>query len=386
MPQPHSAKSLLQTLRQTPYILGYLFFRVVRRQRDMVLFLSTSSDRLVGNMAAVHDELTERGVHIEAVLKRSLRHHLPLRERIRLCRLMATAKVIVLDDFYPMIYQIPISSKTQLLQLWHASGAFKTMGFSRSGKPGGPIAGSRTHRNYTAAIVSAPSVRANFAEAFGIDLSRVHATGVPRTDPFFDAATVTRTSLRVRDQLDIPDNKKFLVFAPTFRGNGQLTAHYAHEWIDWEDLGARLGPDWIIGYKPHPFVTTRPAIQGDPRFRDLSDFADTNSLLMAADLLITDYSSIIFDYALLGRPTIFFCPDLEEYIASRDFYYPYERYTFGPVARNYAELISAIEMDRWDRDAQAEFLDFFCGACDGHSTSRVTDQLIMPFLSAGAGR
>lgn len=70
MPQSVSVKSLLQIVRQTPYIVGYLFFTVVTRRQPIVLFLSVSSDRLVGNMAAVHDELTERGIPIEAVLRK----------------------------------------------------------------------------------------------------------------------------------------------------------------------------------------------------------------------------------------------------------------------------------------------------------------------------
>lgn len=118
-------------------------------------------------MAAVHDELTERGIPIEAVLRKSLRHRLPFRERVRLCAVMARASVIIVDDFYPMIYQIPLRRGTQLIQLWHASGAFKTMGFSRAGKPGGPIKGSRTHKNYSAAITSSEQVRKTTRKRLG---------------------------------------------------------------------------------------------------------------------------------------------------------------------------------------------------------------------------
>ncbi len=376
-----SVKSVLQTLRQSFYIVGYKLARLFIAPRDgLVLFLSDSNAELVNNQKPLADELTVRGYDVRAVLRPSLRTKRSLRDHFRLCQLMARAKVIVVDDFYPMIYQIKLRPGTQLLQIWHASGAFKTMGFSRAGKPGGPITGSKTHKNYTAAIVSSPAVRANYAEAFGIDVSKVHATGIPRTDVFFNHAEVAAAAKDIRNKLAIPEDRKLALFAPTFRGNGQVTAHYPTEWIDWNELATQLGDEYVIGYKPHPFVSSVPAeVSSSDVFRDLSALRDTNRLLMATDLLITDYSSIIFDYALLDRPTVFFCPDLEEYISSRDFYYPYERYAFGPIARTTSELIEGVRKARGDTQELHDFVEFFCGSCDGQSTSRVIDELIAPF-------
>ena len=79
-----------------------------------------------------------------------------------------------------------IKKDIEVIQLWHACGAFKTFGFSRMGKVGGPSSKSRNHKNYTKAIVSSESIKKNYAEAFGISEDKVVATGVPRTDIFFD--------------------------------------------------------------------------------------------------------------------------------------------------------------------------------------------------------
>lgn len=384
MQQNVSVKSVLQTLRQSFYIVGYKVARLfIQQERGLVLFLSDSHDTLVNNQAVVARELQARGYTVKSVLKDGLRARRSIRSHIELCGLLAKAPVIVVDDYYPMIYQIKLRPDTQLLQLWHASGAFKTMGFSREGKPGGPIKGSKTHKNYTSAIVSSQGVRANYAQAFGISLDKVHATGIPRTDVFFDKELVASTSERIRAELNIPSDKKLLLFAPTFRGNSQLSAHYNEEWIDWEELARVAGDEYVIGFKPHPFVKTIPnMVTQDPRFRDLRELRDANALLMATDLLVTDYSSIIFDFAFLNRPTIFFCPDLEEYVAARDFYYPFEKYTFGPVARTSQELTTAIAQGVVSDDKLEEFVDFFCGACDGTSTTRVIDTLIAPFAGA----
>lgn len=382
MPSSHSFKSVLQTLRQVFYIIGYALCRVFLKPRDgLVLFLSDSAATPVGNAKAVIEELSVRGYEVQTVTRPGLRVRRTLREHFELCILMARARVIMVDDFFPMIYQIRLSTGTQLLQLWHASGAFKTMGFSRSGKPGGPIKGSKTHKNYSAAICSSQSVRTNYAQAFGISLDKVHATGIPRTDPFFNQNLVLATTEKVRAELQIPQGKKLLLFAPTFRGNGQLSAHYDHSLIDWQDLADRFADEYVLGIRMHPFVKVPPpALTADTRFLDLSTYPDPNALLMATDLLITDYSSIIFDYALLERPVIFFCPDLEQYTASRDFYYPFERYTFGPVAHTYSELADAISDAALSPANLAQFREFFVGACDGRSTKRVVDELIAPHL------
>lgn len=352
----------------------------MRREPGFVLFLSDSNAQFVNNQVPLAHELQARGYQVHSVLKSGLKARRTVRDHFTLCVLMAKSPVIIVDDFYPMIYQIRLRPGTQLLQIWHASGAFKTMGFSRSGKPGGPIKGSKTHKNYTAAITSSQDIRGNYAEAFGIPKKNVHATGIPRTDAFFDKDLIERSRSEVFKELEIPDGKKLLLFAPTFRGNGQVTAYYNNEWVQWQELANGLGGEYIIGFKGHPFVKDLPQIVTvDPRFRDLSSLKDINRLLMATDVLVTDYSSVIFDFALLRRPTVFFCPDLEEYVAARDFYYPYEKYTFGPVARNTSELVEGIHSARGDSPQLDEFLSFFCGACDGNSTVRVIDQLIEPF-------
>ena len=109
-----------------------------------------------------------------------------LRDRLRLPWLLAGADVIVIDDFQPVIYRIGLEPDVRIIQLWHASGAFKTVGYSRVGKPGGLDPYSPIHKNYTHAIVSSDYDVPFYAEAFGIPEARVVPTGIPRMDRFFD--------------------------------------------------------------------------------------------------------------------------------------------------------------------------------------------------------
>jgi CDP-ribitol ribitolphosphotransferase len=116
-------------------------------------------------------------------------------------------------------------------------GAFKTVGYSRSGKTGGPDSISLTHRGYTGAIVSSESIRKNYAEAFNMDIEKVDALGIPRTDIFFDKKYETNIKKKLYEKYPKLKNKKVILFAPTFRGNGQKSAYYNFDWIDFKKFG-----------------------------------------------------------------------------------------------------------------------------------------------------
>lgn len=371
-------KMMLQIVRRADYIFFYICARVSHSvKKKEVLLLSDSRNSLSGNLFYIDQELKKRGYHPSCILKKDLRERRTIQEKRYLCRKMAEAECILVDDFYPIIYPIPLRRKTKLIQVWHAMGAFKTVGFSRMGKPGGPGRFTVTHRNYTDAIVSSESIRKDYAEAFHMDISQVHATGVPRTDIFFDDMYSSEVEERIYAKYPVLREKKVILFAPTFRGNGQMSAHYKYEWIDFERLRDAFSDEYICVLKMHPFIRNPLPQNLDQSFYlDLTAEREINDLLFIADVLITDYSSVIFEASLLKLHTIFYVPDLEEYIFSRDFYYPFEEYTFGPVARNMDELVHAVRTSSLDTEKLEKFHEKFCSACDGHSAERFVDELI----------
>nr|WP_274637826.1 CDP-glycerol glycerophosphotransferase family protein [Microbacterium bovistercoris] len=378
--------SFLQKWRWAPYFLAYhLFTRLARVKPDRVVFLSDSRSDYSGNIGSLRDEITRQNPEAEiiGIFKRNLRARRSIRDTLRLPWVTATAQTIVLDDFYPLIYPFRIRAESRLLQVWHAAGAFKRVGHSRAGLPGGPIPGSIIHRNYTDTTVSSEGVRGNYAEAYGIDISRVKPLGVPRTDVFFDDATVAEANREVRARYGIGEHTRIALYAPTFRGNGQLTATFDYDGIDWDALAGGLGDEWVVMVKMHPFVApltvARPGVTG---IIDVTGDREITQLLMAADVLVTDYSSTIFEYALLRRPIVFFCPDLEQYTSDRDFYYPLTDYVTGPLVTDAARLADAIRTARHG-ETQERFVDFFMGACDGHSSERITRELILTPRDAG---
>jgi CDP-ribitol ribitolphosphotransferase len=127
----------------------------------------------------------------------------------------------------------------------------------------------------------------------------------------------------------------------------------------------------------HPFIKKRPTQKLDPTFFiDLSDRREINDLLMITDVLITDYSSVIFEAALLPITTIFFTFDLQSYIESRDFFYPFTKYTYGPVVNNEEDLIKAIKAGKIDEEKRQKFVSYFMSACDGNATQRFVNTVL----------
>lgn len=364
--------SELQRLRRIDYIIYYLFYRYTKKVNlHQILILSESREELSGNLKFIDDKIDKTKYQVLYSFKKSILVKRNKREKKKLCEELATSKYILVDDFIPIIYPIPLRKESRFIQVWHAMGAFKTVGFSRVGKPGGPSTRSLSHRNYTDTVVSSEAIRGDYAEAFHISKEKVHAIGTPRTDVFFDEKY--RDIVKEQLYLKYPQlkGKKVVLFAPTFRGNGVRTAHYDYSWLSFEKIAKELGDKYIFIIKMHPFIKNKPE-EGlsSPFFLDLSDEREINDLLFVTDVLITDYSSVIFEASLLNIHTIFFTPDFEEYVASRDFYYPYEEYTFGPVVDNDDDLIEAIKEEKMDEQKLEKFKEKFCSCCDGKCSER----------------
>lgn len=366
---------LLRRARFLPYSLPYRAWTTLRPLApNRVLFLSDSHSDFIGNMRFLRDAILreEPSAEIIGVFKPSLSARRPLRDALRLPWLIATSSIIILDDFYPLIYRFRIRSGARLVQIWHAAGAFKQVGHSRAGLPGGPTPGSEIHRNYTDAVVSSSGIIDDYAEAFGIPAERVHPWGMPRSDVFFDAQAVARTRARVRRKLGVAEGERFVVYAPTFRGNGQRSATAAPD-ADWAGIASALGDGWRIGVRQHPFVARDELPAG---VVDAAAVTDMNDLLMASDVLVTDYSSSIFEFALLRRPVVFFVPDLDEYEAARSFYRPFDHYAIGPVVRSADALADGIRGATVDGVRLDAFLNEFADALDGRSSARIARELM----------
>ena len=171
------------------------------------------------------------------------------------------------------------------------------------------------------------------------------------------------------------ENKKIVLYAPTFRGNSQSDAKMPLN-FDIERVANELPEDYILALKTHPFVKDSIEIKNN-KIVDLSDYDIINDILILTDLLITDYSSVVFEYALLERPMIFYADDLENYEHERDFYYKYEDFVPGPIVKNTEELIEVLKTNNYDYEKIRAFKNKFFDYTDGKSSERFVDKIIL---------
>ena len=110
---------------------------------------------------------------------------------------------------------------------------------------------------------------------------------------------------------------------------------------------------------------------------DVTKDLEIDELMCAADVCITDYSSLIFEYSLLDKPLVFYAYDLDEYDDWRGFYYDYSELTPGPVCRNMEELAECLSsvQQSYDRERMQAFRDKYMRSCDGHSTRRIEEMV-----------
>lgn len=360
--------------------------RLFKEKQNRILFTSDSRAEIGGNLEFIHNRMLERNLDkdldIRMIFKESIRTKRSFKDKILFPYYLATSKTILLDDYHPMLYKVDFSENQKVVQLWHASGPFKTVGFSRLGKPGGPALMSNTHRNYTHAIVSSDYAVQFYAEAFSMPEAHVIPTGIPRVDPFFSESYKHEIVEKLHKEIPaIAKAEKVILFSPTFRGVGPSNAYYPYDKkINFDEMAeyARRN-NAIFLIKLHPFVIKNIVI---PRgyedvLIDVFDYREINDLLFVTDLLITDYSSVVFEYSIFEKPMIFYAYDLEEYTASRDFYVKFEEFVPGKIVKTFDDLMYSIETNDFEQEKIKDFKNLYFKYQDANSTDRVIDQIIL---------
>ncbi len=360
--------------------------------RSRIVLATSHADRIDGNLAAIADGLLRWAPHAEV---QQLAHRSSggifgrLSGAIRGMAAgyrLARSRLFVVDDYYFPIYPIRPRRGTQIVQVWHASGAFKRFGYSLAGKTFGAddalLRRVKIHSNYDVCLVSSASVAPAYAEAFGLPIGTFRSDiGIPRTDPFFDPAWRDARATQVRARYRIPEGRRVVLYAPTFRGTRIERARDPGQ-LDLVMLRERIGDDHVVLVRLHPFVRgaghANPALEGFAI--DVSDHPDIADLMFASDHLVTDYSSAIYEFSLLGRPMSFFAPDLEAYERERGFYLDYERDLPGPIFTDAAALGDHLRSGAFDLQRVARFRDASFDVADGKATRRFVEQIVLPAL------
>ncbi len=283
----------------------------------------------------------------------------------------ATSSVIITNFGFPRIQ--PKRKGQLLLNTWHGGGAYKRVGGGALYTQSDSERRSR-RKNIQKTDLFLSSSRAFTEYALRQDYSysgEVLACGMPRNDLFFDPKKRDTVARRVKASLGITGY--IAIYAPTFRGK-DWREHCIRTSFPYQAalaaLQRRFGEPAVILTRAHPGGDM--ADGAEKNVLDVTDYPDMQELLCAADMLITDYSSSMWDFALLGRPCLLYVPDLEEYATQRGLCTPPEEWP-GFICRNEKELLAAISS--LDEQACAEKAARHLQALGSYEAGTATEQV-----------
>lgn len=312
-----------------------------------------------------------------------------LKNSVRALHDISRVEVVFLSDASDLVSCIQLRPETRVVQLWHACGAFKKWGMSTAElKFGGSKKDLLKHpfyKNLSLVTVSSPEVAWAYEEAMVLQDTPeiIKPLGVSRTDVFFDQEFLANARNKVKEAVSAIEGKRVVLYAPTFRG--RVAKAEGPDKLNICALKDAIGDDAVLLIKHHPFVKQLPPIPAE-----CADFAfdvtrdlPIDQLLCVSDVCISDYSSLVFEYSLFGRPMAFFAYDLDDYCDWRGFYYPYDELTPGPVFRDNESLIDWVKHvdERFDAQQVAAFRKKFMSACDGQATVRIYNEVFAPPLN-----
>ncbi|GAA0604845.1 teichoic acid poly(glycerol phosphate) polymerase [Virgibacillus siamensis] len=220
-----------------------------------------------------------------------------------------------------------------------------------------------------------------FRRAFQFDKNMIES-GYPRND-FLINSNDDATISTIKESAGLPADKKVILYAPTWRDN-QFYAKGKYRFnleLDLQQMKEELGDEYVIALRLHYLVAENLDLSGFEDFvYDLSAHEDIRELYLIADMLITDYSSVFFDYANLKRPMIFFVYDIDDYRDNlRGFYFDFEEKAPGPLVKTTDEVISAIkeiDVNGYKPSQTTEtFYKRFCYLEDGQASKRAVEEV-----------
>ncbi|WP_182199827.1 CDP-glycerol glycerophosphotransferase family protein [Paraliobacillus salinarum] len=262
---------------------------------------------------------------------------------------IATCQHIFIDTYFGFLADIKFKPNVQCVQLWHAAGAIKKFGLLDSTVPSrSKIAQQRFNKVYEKfnyVVVGSEKMVTIFKESFGLNDSRILRTGIPRTDFFFDSSSQEEIKKEMIRKFPVIQDKKVILYAPTFRKD---KLHLSNIELDIAEMKKKLGDEFVFFLKLHPAITLNTTYNEDEFFVDVSKNYHINELLVITDVLITDYSSLPFEFALLKKPMVFFAYDLEQYQEETGLWDDYVSLVPGPVVTNTNDLIHVLENDQYD--------------------------------------
>lgn len=346
-------------------ILDVLTCRLNSRE-NKITYISYTSNKLPQNMKLISEnikKLDKKYEEIYLTIKYKNTIYDKFRYVIEIVKQIyhiKTSKVVIIDGNNFVISNID-KKDTKVIQIWHACGAIKKFGKDFTRK--------YDIKNYDYIITSSTKSKAIMASAFGMKEEQILTLGCARTDILFKKKKIDRYKEEMYTKYPQFKGKKIVLYAPTFRGDPINDVFYQPINLDY--IREQLGDEYVVIYKLHPWLQDRELSKDNNIINGNSD--GIRKLFAITDFLICDYSAVIFDFSILGKPMVFFAPDLEEYKRERGMYEEYEEIMPGPICRTEDEVIESIKNNKFNLSDINEFKNKYFDYQDGMSTERVSN-------------
>ena len=266
-----------------------------------------------------------------------------------------------------------------VLQTWHGGGAYKRVGGHR-------IDVNRREKQHAVEKMNKITLFLSSSKAFTKYVIRdayqyrgeVLECGLPRNDDLLSPDPAT--AAKARETLGIPEGAKVLLYAPTFRNSHTLDLYDVDFARLKTSLEARFGGEWVIVLRMHYYLADKAMAVGAPWLYNATDYPDMQELLLSSDVLLTDYSSCMWDFSLMKKPCFLYARDIDEYRGERDFYTPIESWPFPLAADNDAleQVISEFDEEKYRADAARHHAEL--GSTESGTAAKQCVERIAAFL------
>ena len=277
--------------------------------------------------------------------------------------LINTSKVVILNDNNYVVSHFK-RSQVRVLQVWHACGAVRNLAMKLIGSFLSHTA-YQFHCHYVHS--TSDQWKPVYAKAFGVNEHQVLPLGIPRTDALFSKECRLAYRNELLEKYPELQGKYVILYTPTFRGN--IIKGLRHVDLDLSSLIEKLPDHYVVMYKMHPLLRDVDLGSGE-QILNVTD-EELNHLCTVADCLITDYSSILFDFSIMEKKVILYTPDLAEYGETLGFNIDLKSIPF-PVCQTAESLTKELCIKDYDKKSIKAFKDMYFMYQDGESTKRVS--------------
>lgn len=281
---------------------------------------------------------------------------------------LATSQICIIDSYWPAVSMLKHKKSLKVIQIWHSIGKVKSSGYQSLGKKSGRDMHFahmlKMHENYDYLIGGAPIWNQYYCEAFNIEKEKILNYGLPRIDYLVQ----NEEKNKKRFQKEFPElvGKKIILYAPTFRKNMKSS---------WDSIGkAKKYDDIVVIIKNHPGKFAK-KIEESSNIKYIDSW-ETIDLIAACDYMITDYSSIALEAAVLKRKTFFWTYDYDEYMENSGINFDLKREMSDWVFRDINDIMDCIENEVYNEEQQKQYIDKYVPASLVGATEKIASLVV----------